>query len=227
MEKETERQASMSQVMSQILKAQEAERKRIARELHDDIIQTLIAIANRIQNYASKDCESNEENINSEMIWATNSIIALSEDVRRICLDLSPKILDDFGLVPSLSWLVNSFNSSGNSTAAIEITGSEHKLSPEIEINLFRIVQESLNNISRHANASTVSVKIEFNLETVKISIQDNGKGFSMKDIVDDLSKAGKLGLISMQQRAQLLNGILDISSQPGKGTRISIEAKS
>ena len=221
-EREEERQV----YMSQIFKAQENERQRIAQELHDGTIQELLVIANRAQTLVSGDGNETTVQKREHAEWVRDAILQLLEDVRRLSLDLRPSVLDDIGLVPALRWLIDHLNHEGGIETNVVVHGAERKLSSETEVTIFRIVQEALNNARRHSKATEAVVTLEFAPESLEITVRDNGDGFSLSETIGKLATEGKLGLIGMQQRAQFLNGALHISSKPGEGTSISIEVK-
>ena len=158
--------------------------------------------------------------------WVRDAVLQLLEDVRRLSLDLRPSVLDDIGLVPALRWLTDHLNQEGGIETKIAVYGAERKLSSEIEVTTFRIVQEALNNARRHSKATEAIVTLEFAPESLEITVRDNGDGFSLSETIGKLATEGKLGLIGMQQRAQFLHGALHISSRPGEGTSVSIEIK-
>jgi signal transduction histidine kinase len=122
---------------------------------------------------------------------------------------------------------INKFNLNTSTQADIEVEGTEYKLSPEKEVALFRIVQEALNNIRRHSQASIARIKVIFGDSTVKIAVLNNGIGFNQEEIMGRLSSGSKLGLLGMRERTQLIDGNFNLYSEPGKGTQISIEVKS
>jgi signal transduction histidine kinase len=217
------REAERQVYMSQIFKAQEDERQRIAQELHDDTLQTLLVIANRAQTLVSEGNPTNSPQIKENAEWIRDTLLYVSEDMRRLSLDLRPSILDNIGLAPAIRWLAERFQKESNIVTQVTIDGEVKKLNPESEVSLFRIVQEALNNIRKHAKASKASINLDFSSEEVKIVIKDNGKGFSVPRMVGALAGKGKLGLIGMQQRAKFLNGTFKISSESGKGTTVSI----
>lgn len=219
-EREKERQI----YMSQIFKAQEDERWRIAQELHDDTTQTLLGIANRAQAVVTSDYGETASEGRAHIEWIRDAILQVSEDVRRLSLDLRPSILDNFGLVPALGWLLNRLNQEDSIVTKMLVNGVERKLSSEIEVTIFRIVQEALNNVRRHSKASTVVLTLEFDPKSLIIMVQDNGEGFSLRETTGNLATKGKLGLIGMQQRVKFLGGTFDIHSEPGKGTLLSIK---
>lgn len=210
---------------AQIFKAQEDERRRIAQELHDGTTQELLVIANHAQALVSDMTSMNTKGTRRKAECIRDAVLRLSEDVRRLSLDLRPSVLDDIGLVPALRWLADRLNLESEINTKVVVRGLARKLRPEVEVTIFRIIQEALSNVRRHSGATEAVVTLKFEPEFIKMTIQDNGTGFALKDLVGNLTAEGKLGIIGMEQRAKLLNGTLDVQSQPGKGTLISINA--
>jgi len=218
-EREKERQA----YIARIFRSQEDERKRISREVHDDTTQRLWIVANDVQSLAVEKIRNIDPQAAIELEAIKDTMLSIAEDTKRLSLALRPGILDDLGLVPAIRWLVDQLNRDGSVQAKVSVEGSQRQLNQEINNHLFRISQEALNNIRRHAEATQVDVILEFSKETIKMIIRDNGKGFLLKDI-DKSSNQEKLGLIGIQERARLLDSTLHIDSKPGKGTTISVE---
>ncbi len=210
--------------LQQITRAQEEERERIARELHDDTIQYLVVLARQLDDLAnssktmSKEDKASLENLRQQ----TNSIM---EGVRRLSHDLRPATLDRLGLVPALEWLASSIEKLSGIDVKVEKSGTERRLPGEVELVMFRIAQEALSNVRRHSRANNAEVMVEFDDKKVRMTISDNGKGFALPEKMGDLLKRGKLGLAGMQERIQLLNGSLKIESEPGKGATVTVEA--
>jgi signal transduction histidine kinase len=219
-----ERELERQNYLSQVFKAQEDERKRISQEIHDDSIQRLAVIASTTQLLTHDKHFEDAPVVKQRVESIRDMIIAVSQDLRRLSIDLRPTVLDDLGLIPSLRWLVDTFQQESGIEAAIEISGEQKALTKKITIQLFRIVQEALNNARKHSQATRIEVVIQFTPKTIRAKIQDNGRGFKVPKAYDDLMSQGKLGLIGMQQRTQVLNGSLTINSDPGRGTVISVE---
>lgn len=217
-ESEKERQA----YIAQIIKVQEDERKRISREIHDDTVQRLWIVTNSIKSLITDKLRNTAPQVVSELETVKDTISSISTDVKRLSLDLRPGILDDLGLVPAIRWQVDQLSSEGLTEAKIVVHGNHRQLAPEITTHLFRIVQEALNNIRQHAEATQVIVTLDFNLEDTQITIRDNGKGFEHRD-TKDISKLNRLGLLGIQERVRLIGGILKIESKPGKGTTVTV----
>jgi len=221
-EREVERQI----YLAGILESQENERRRIAQELHDDTIQALLVIANRAQALIpSGDGDMREVKSNAE--WVRDATLQTAEEVRRISLDLRPSVLDDLGLVPALRWLVDRVNKESDINTQILINGVERKLSSQVEITLFRVVQEALNNIKRHSKAKEAVVTVEFTIKSLKVTVEDNGQGFHPPRNFTSFTAEGKLGLIGLQQRINFIDGTFQIHSKPGEGTSLLIKVKS
>ncbi len=219
-EHEQERQAYMLQV----LKAQEDERRRTSRELHDGTIQELLLIANRVQSLIDDRGSVDQEQMKERLEQIMNEAFNVSEGVRRLSLDLRPSVLDNTGLVPALRSLADRLFQESGIEAKVAVEGRARRFHADTEIQIFRIVQEALSNVRRHSRATAVTITLSFTRHRLGITIRDNGIGFHVEDILKNLANHRKLGIASMQQRAILIGGTLDIHSQPGEGTVISIE---
>lgn len=219
-EREKERQIYMAQIFA----AQEDERRRIAQELHDDTTQELLALANSAQSLVNDVDEAQYDEVKKKSEWIRDGTLALAANVRRLSLDLRPSILDDIGLIPALRWLADKMNQEIAINVKVFARGTARKLPPEIEVNIFRIIQEALSNVRRHSGATAVTVTAHFHTNSVKIVIRDNGKGFLVKEVLKKLTADGKLGIVGMQQRARFMSGTFNILSKLGEGTSIVIE---
>jgi signal transduction histidine kinase len=206
----------------QITQAQENERRRIARELHDDTIQSLVGLSRQLEALATSSYLNSEEA--AEQIGAlqraTGEVI---KRVRRFSQDLRPSILDDLGLLPTLEELTADMNRQNGLQAEFRVKGEERRLSSEVELTLFRIAQEALNNVRKHAEATRVVTTVELSDSVVTMKVEDNGKGFEPPTLIDHPTTSGKLGLIGMHERARLLGGSLSVKSAPGAGTRVVV----
>ena len=202
----------------QITRTQEDERKRIARELHDDSIQSLIILSRSVDELISSQSKR------SKMIRPLEDIRAevdkIISQVRRFTQDLRPPTLDYLGLMPAVRELITQFEHQSNIKTELKIGGEEKHFAPEAEMLVYRIIQEALNNVWRHSAAMNVSISIDFGKDSVTIEVKDDGKGFV---IGEDLRfvEAGKIGLAGMQERAELLGGNLSIQSNVGRGTLV------
>jgi len=206
------------------LRAQERERERIALELHDDVVQPLLLLSQRLDTITlspgTKLSRSLKEGVEDLHILLNDAI----ERLRRCAQDLRPRILDDLGLLAALEWTADEMVKNQGIDAHVKVVGSEQTLPDEIQLPLFRIAQEALNNIIRHAEASSVWITMEFGDDKVVLTVKDNGKGFELPERIGDLASTGKLGLAGMQERTQLIRGKLMLQSEPGKETTIAVE---
>jgi signal transduction histidine kinase len=207
----------------QITRAQEDERKRIAREAHDETAQILVALSRRLDALMASPGlppEAFQQRLEGVRELTTDAL----QSVRRFSQDLRPPVLDDLGFVAAIRGLTRSLQEAGVATE-LQVSGSPYRLSPEEELVLFRIAQESLNNVRRHAGAQEARVLVSFNRDSVQMVIQDDGRGFDAPSKFVNLVASGKLGLIGMHERARILGGTLRIESEPGEGTSVVVEA--
>jgi two-component system sensor histidine kinase DegS len=206
------------------LMAQEEERKRIARELHDDIAQSILLLSRQLDILISK----NDSKIPKASIIELEHIENIANDayksLQRYARDLRPSILDQMGLVAALNWLSEELGKELSIKTSVK-SDKLPSLPSEMELAMFRIAQETLNNIRKHAKASVVNITVQIISNNLKMSITDNGKGFSTSRLTGDLAKEGKLGVLGMEERARLIGGSLQIKSEPGKGTTVIARA--
>lgn len=213
---------SMRFYARQITRVQEDERRRIARELHDETIQMLIVISRRLDALsalAGRLPEDGMERLESLQVLLDDTL----RGVRRFVQDLRPSTLDHLGLAATLEGLTGDLEKDGIETELV-VTGEARRLMPEEELVLFRIAQEALSNVRRHSEASRARVEVEFFPARVRMIVEDNGRGFSAPRRIGDLVSAGRLGLIGMHERARLLGGTLTLQSEPGKGAVVTVE---
>lgn len=211
--------------LSRMLKVQDYERRRLARKLHDDTIQSLLVIANRARGLESGDYGRLTPKARKQAEEILDMLLHTIDDVRRLSRDLRPSILDNVGLLPALRWLAESLTNQSGIRIDLRVNGREHSLPPEFEIIIFRIAQDALNNVVRHSGATIATVTLDFVTSNFKLTVADNGRGFSPPERLADYAAQGKLGLHRMEQQANLLDGSFKVSSHPGKGTVIIVEA--
>lgn len=222
--KEKQMQENMRLYIQQITRAQEEERSRIARELHDSTAQELIIVLHQVegllQNKAKLPLSEAKD------LWGVHEQIkGILQEVRYFGRDLRPSILDDLGLRAALEWLVEQLETEHKVECHLTVVGEERRLPSEAEVMIFRVVQEAIRNIGKHSQASRAEVTVKFEQKEITIIVKDNGIGFHLLESVGDLTRAGKLGLAGMQERVQLLGGSLSMQSEPGKGTTIVVKA--
>jgi signal transduction histidine kinase len=210
----------MRSYLGVVTAAQEDERKRLARELHDQTIQDLIALRQRVQ-MARRKAGGDPAGMEARFAELQSMLETTMEEVRRFSRALRPMYLEEAGLVAALQALARDARQEGLQVS-FQVEGKAQRLSPEIELALYRIIQAALQNTVRHSRASKVSVSIEY-AQGVTIRVRDDGIGFVVPQRLSDLAEAGHYGLMGMQERAQLVGALLSVTSQPGSGTEIDV----
>ncbi len=209
--------------LQQITRAQEEERKRIARDLHDDVSPDIIILIQKLDNLISAPrlklaiLRDNLEEVREQAVKALESLRATAQGLR-------PRIIDDLGLVAALEWIAEGLEREHKIQVRVETRNIKTAPSPETQILLFRIAQEALNNIRKHARASKVTIKLESKDNSIRMTVTDDGQGFEAPERIEGMVSAGRLGLMGMHERARLLNGTLQIKSAPGKGTELTVD---
>ncbi len=206
-----------------LVESQEAERKRIAMELHDGLGQNLNAMRDRIKRYSSEIPKQSKEIEELDLI--SSLVMESIEEVREISSNLRPPILDQLGLELAIESIIEKSMGSSNINISSNFKGLDGLFPKDMEINIYRIVQEGLTNIIKHSKAKKVSVEAKQEGKSVIIKISDNGKGFNMDEKLH--GKGGGFGLQGISERAKMLGGTLTIDSAPGKGTTLEIKVHS
>lgn len=227
------------ELLTKALAAQEEERKRIARELHDDVSQSLTALLYEAEDGLEMDSRPSTQTRLQSICDLTQHTL---DNIHKLIFDLRPSMLDQLGLVPAVRWLAETrLESRGlrvtvnTGSTSMEKFSDDQRLAPEIETGLYRVIQEAINNIARHAAARNVEINLELDNETLRVSIIDDGIGFDwselnttanknlQEDYVDTSETMRGLGLMGMQERIELLGGELEILTTPGNGTQVHI----
>jgi two-component system sensor histidine kinase DegS len=208
---------------TRITQAQEEERRRIARELHDETLQMLIVLSRRLEALAGTP-QLASDTARQELASLRETVVHTVRDARRFVRDLRPPALDHLGLVAAIRGLVNDLGDGGAIAAQLEVQGQARRLLPEEELALFRIAQEALNNVRRHSEASRATVRLIFAPDRVQMTVEDNGTGFKVPERIRDLVTAGKLGLVGMGERARTQGGTMSVRSRQGQGTSIRVD---
>jgi len=215
-------QQSLHSYIGAITAAQEEERRRLARELHDDTIQALIALKQRVQlSQLAASRSAPDADVLQEIAVLTEQTI---ENLRRLTRALRPIYLEDLGLVTALEMLARETGQALNIPVTFQRLGDEKRLDPSIELALYRMTQEAFSNIARHAQASQASLKIDFTDQFMLIEVADDGKGFALPKSPAEYSPNGHYGLLGLHERAELIRAILEIRSAPGQGTQVKIK---
>jgi signal transduction histidine kinase len=222
-EAEKRRLADLRRFAVSVQRAQEDERQRISRELHDDICQRLSGMKLNLE-VLEDDFKVRDKKTYRTLRGFKKQFEQTITEVRRLSSNLRPTVLDDFGLTIALNLLGREFEKAHKIPVRVELGDPTLKhLDPQIEIALYRIAQESLTNIAKHANASLVTLRLALSGSAVVLSVNDNGTGFDPKNIPHSQRPGHGLGLISMRERAELLGGTWEIQSVPDKGTTIHV----
>lgn len=213
--REEQQEVSRRETLRRVVEAQERERRRIARELHDDTGQALtsVLIGLRLAE-ESDDLESARTTLHD----LRETVIVAIRDLRSLAVELRPTALDDFGLEPALERLVDTFGRRTGLVIDLHVSGIELRLGEELETALYRVVQEGLTNIAKHAGATQVTVSVRGHDHVVSLNVEDDGRGFEVS------GPALGLGLVSMRERAELVGGSLRVESTPGQGTTLVVE---
>ncbi|MFB3855380.1 MAG: ATP-binding protein [Vicinamibacterales bacterium] len=216
-----EREERRHELLRKVISAQEDERKRLARELHDETSQTLSALAMGLQtSLAAFPSDLSRQRLEE----AQNLTVRTLEELHRLIYDLRPSVLDDLGLWSAIRWYAERTLEPLGVTVRYEFTGVERRLPPEWETALFRVVQEAITNVARHGQADIVLIQCAVTDEMVTIEIEDDGLGFDLASLpaVEGSSQRG-LGLMGMRERVELLGGTIAIDTAPGQGVHITV----
>jgi two-component system, NarL family, sensor histidine kinase DevS len=209
------RDASRRETLRRVVEAQERERRRLAIELHDETGQSLAAVLMGLRRLE----ESNDPaTVRATVDELRETVVNAVQELRALAVELRPKALDDFGLSPALERLIETYSRRTGLAVDSHLAGLESRLPEPVESALYRIAQEALTNIAKHAGASSVSIVTRRDKGRIALIIEDNGTGF------DAAVPAGGLGLVSMRERAELLGGSLRVESGPDHGTTLVIE---
>ena len=199
-----------------IVNAQEAERQRLSRQMHDGPAQ---AMSNFIlqTEIAMRLMDVDPAQAKEELGSLKNSALGTFQKVRNFIFELRPMMLDDLGLVPTIRKYVDAFKEQTGMDTALNVTGVERRIEPYLEVMIFRAIQELLGNAARHSQAASVKLHVDMGSDLVRVSVDDNGRGFDPESALT----GGSLGLKLIKERAEMLGGKLDVDSSPGKGARI------
>ncbi len=218
-----DRTARLGQVLRKTISAQEEERLRLARELHDETAQALAALTIALDR-TRDDLEAGSPDARERILEARSIAAGLLEEIRRLILGLRPSVLDDLGLVPAIRWLCEASLADQGIDVRIEAEQAGPRLPAHVEVTLFRIIQEAISNIARHAGAARVRVGLRVTDGTARVTIADDGRGFDVARTIGPAGSDGSVGLVGMQERVGLLGGTIEIRSGAGSGTEIVVD---
>ena len=202
----------MTTLSHRLLDVQEAERRHLARELHDEVGQLLTGLKLTLEISQQASLEVARRRVASAVVTLQTLIGA----VRELSLQLRPAMLDDLGLMPTLRWLVGRYG--GTHQIQLDQNGADGRFAPDLEVTAYRIVQEALTNAARHAQANDVRVAVHASDSALTISVSDDGVGFDPGKIAGPSA-----GLLGIKERARLMHGSFELISAPGRGTRIGV----
>lgn len=220
----TKHMERLQTLSSAIVNIQEEERRRIAQELHDEAGQALTGIKMNLE-WVEKELAPSEKAIREKIEEVKSQVGKIMEELRRLSYDLRPAILDELGLVPTLRWYIEEYSKRTRTAVHLQTTGLQKRLSAKIETLLYRVIQEALTNVAKHAQAESVILSLEKKDVHVHLYITDDGRGFEVKRYFSSppIIRRG-LGILGMKERVELAGGTFFIDSDLGQGTRISIK---
>jgi two-component system sensor histidine kinase DegS len=205
-----------------IVTAQEAERQRLSRQMHDGPAQALSNFILQTE-IAMRLLDVDPAQARDELGNLKTSAMGTFQKVRNFIFELRPMMLDDLGLIPTLRRYSDAFKEQAGLDVSVTVTGTERRLEPYLEVMVFRAVQELLGNASRHSQATLIKVQVDLGNDLIRVSVEDNGKGFSSETLKD----SSNLGLKLIRERAEMLGGNFEIDSAAGSGARISFTVPS
>lgn len=209
-------------IASQVIRAQEEERRRVARDIHDGPAQLLANMALRVELVERMAGEDSDQ-LHRELRGMQDAIKSSLSDLRRIIFNLRPMALDDLGLVPTLRGYLEMMRDQFGVEAELTVLGRQRRMAATAEIALFRIAQEAINNAHRHGRCRRLTVRVEFGGWGVTLSVEDDGAGFEPRELPEKTAdKERGFGLLHMRERVRLLQGEFRLSSEPGKGTKVT-----
>ncbi len=212
------------ELLREIFSIQEEERRRIARELHDETSQALASLAASLEAAASMlPAEANKTK--ATLRKAQGLSISILDEIHKLIYELRPSLLDDLGLEAATRWLTDNILGTAGVAVNFKTVGRVRRLPAQLETTLFRVTQEVINNIAKHAHAQNAGVSLHFKKNIIEVHVRDDGRGFDVEEAVSSKDRPRGLGLVGMKERVELMNGTLSIRSRPdGGGTEIDIE---
>jgi PAS domain S-box-containing protein len=201
----------------------EEEKKKIARDLHDETSQVLASLHAHLEAAIGTlpEGESKTRDLLKKAQTLSTNIL---DDLHRLIYELRPAVIDELGLIAAINSMLDDNLKVDGLKVRFKTAGEVRRLSPALEITLFRVVQEAFSNVVKHSQASQVAIRVSFKRQSLKINIRDNGIGFDVQELINSKDKPRGLGLLGMRERVELANGSILIDSSPGQGTAIAIE---
>jgi len=214
---------SGDKVITRIIEAQEGERQSLARQMHDGPAQSLtnlILQAEIVERLFDRDMDQ----ARLELTSLKNAVNATFQKTMDFIFELSPMMLDDLGVVPTLRRYVEDFREKSGLQIALDIVGEDRRPAPYVEVTIFRVIQELLHNVRQHAHASHVQVNLDLQGAVVGITVEDDGSGFDVDEVLAAAKERKTLGISTMQRRLEMLGGQVQFESSLGRGTKVTIE---
>jgi len=205
------------------INAQEEERKRIARQLHDDTAQALSSLIISLERLESAVADETNSNLQARLASVRQLATRTLDDLRNVIHGLRPTMLDDLGLAPAIRWYARSNLEDLGVQVSFDMPNDPTRLPPQLETTLFRIAQEAINNIVRHAGAQSVAIRLGRDDGGICLQVEDDGRGFDVAQIRGQALRLRRLGLLGIQERADLVGGEVRVESAPGHGTRLQV----
>ena len=216
-------QAGQPQIVVRIIEAQEQERQRLVRQLHDGPAQSLTNLILQAE-ICERLFDSDSTRARSELAGLKNAVSSTFQKVRDFMFDLRPMMLDDLGLIPTLKRYVGNFSEKSGIATTLSITGNEQRAEPYREVATFRVIQELLTNARLHSHASRIQVTFDINNGMIRASVEDNGSGFDPKEVFAATGQRKTIGLPTQRERLEMLGGKLIVDSSAGRGTKVTVE---
>jgi len=206
-----------------IIEAQEQERQRLVRQLHDGPAQSLTNLILQAE-ICERLFDSDSTRARSELASLKNAVTSTFQKVRDFMFDLRPMMLDDLGLIPTLKRYVGNFSEKSGIATTLSITGNEQRAEPYREVATFRVIQELLTNARLHSHATRIQVTFDINNDMIRASVEDNGSGFDPKEVFAATGQRKTIGLPTQRERLEMLGGKLIVDSSAGRGTKATVE---
>jgi two-component system sensor histidine kinase DegS len=214
---------SGDRVITRIIEAQEGERQRLARQMHDGPAQSLTNLILQAE-IVGKLFDRDLDQARSELTSLKDAVNATFEKTRGFIFELRPMMLDDLGLLPTLRRYIDDFQEKSGLQVALDVIGEDKRLAPYVEVTIFRIIQELLHNVWQHAHASHVQVNLDLQGAMVGITVEDDGSGFDVDQVMAAAKERKTLGVVTMQRRLEMLGGQIQFESSVGRGTKVRME---
>lgn len=218
-----EKEARRRELLQKTINAQEDERRRLARELHDELAQALTALTMRLEALEEQ-VPPDQNQLKHGLQQTRHLTVHTLEETRQLILDLRPIMLDDLGLIPAIRWYAETHLEALDVEVALRKSGDSRRLPAAVETALFRIVQEAVNNVARHAHATHVTISLTFDNAHVTTTVIDDGVGFDLDAVLEGGNTHRGMGLLGIQERVDLLDGDFIIETEPDAGTRIVVK---